>query len=277
MSRASGKGRGAGAGGERLGGSAGGAHPTLFLPEGAPHTAKHQAAQECNHLWRCALAVLPYEDGGREDQPAGGLASHYVRQLEVRASAAAIDITFLRAFYCQACRTPFLPGVTCRVRLHARGRDSAVQKRLQQRKNKRNNGASAGKSDEIPVQEVAYTCRTCDSTVLIAGGTRKQRHLKHTKRLQERAQKKSQDSSAAAIAAARDQKAKAKASMAPQDPVKEHGDLRSNKIGASGNHGARPVSSAPASFIGERAGRPKKKRKKKSSQPSGLSKFLGSL
>ena len=50
-----------------------------------------------------------------EDQPAGSLASHYVRQLEVRASAAAIDITFLRAFYCQACRTPFLPGVTRRV------------------------------------------------------------------------------------------------------------------------------------------------------------------
>ena len=29
----------------------------VLLPDGAVHSAKHQAARECNHLWRCALGM----------------------------------------------------------------------------------------------------------------------------------------------------------------------------------------------------------------------------
>ena len=261
----------------------------LLLPDGAVHSAKHQAARECNHLWRCALGVLPH--AGHAEDGAAGLAAQYVATLEARAASAGLNIDFLRAFYCAACRTPFLPGVSCKVRVHARGAHSRVQTALRRRRKRRrsdDSGSTLNSTTEehsgpvkvtLPAQEVAYTCFACESAVMIAAGTQKQKGIKLSKQEKERAQRRRQRVADAAVASARKTKANA------QTRALEGGQERKRKLNkgeaGAGASSLRPViAPVPATFIGEHDGRSKKKRKKKKAEggsSGGLSKFLGSL
>ena len=227
--------------------------PTLLIPEGPVHSAKHQAACEINHLWRLALAVLPKDPGG--------LSAGYVRQLEARAASSEVDTTFLKGFYCGGCKTPFLPGLTCTVKLHHRNRGS--QARVLNRRRARKSGIPLS-SENIPTQEVAYCCMECGHTVCITGGTQKQQNIKLLKRKIDRDAKR-QVHRAQSMTSTPDRN---------QDKSRniEDGKKRVREDVSP------PKSSTPASFIGEQQGR-KKKKKKKTSATSGsaLSKFLGSL
>ena len=221
----------------------------LLVPAGSKHSQAHLEAHRVNHLWRCALGVLPHS------RP---LARAYTRALCASADAGGLDVDFARSCFCAACYLPFVPGVTCRVALHRRGTGSQAHARARRHARR----ARAAPSDFAPAQEVAYTCLDCGHITAISGGSQKQ----HQKKLQKRREQRR----ACALVAS-----EAKQS---HDRNRKRQREKEAAAAAAAAAAAQPEKLVPRTSLLDVPPRRKKKKKKKAPDPpSGLTAFLGSL